>query len=136
MPTMPRPRVLLVDDYERLLEAWRRLLEPTCEIVGGVTNGHEAIPLARSLEPDVIVVDLSMPGLNGFDVCREIRQIAPRTQVVLVSADDNEALRRAALTFGAAAFVTKAQAADELEDAIRRAFLTTPDTRLIEQGNG
>jgi len=136
MPNQQRPRVLLVDDYERMLEAWRRLLEPACEIVGGVTNGEEALPLARSLKPDVIVVDLSMPGLSGFDVCREIRQIAPGTRVVLVSADDNEALRNAAEHFGAAAFVTKSEAADELEDAIRRAVGPRSDSWLPAQGNG
>ena len=135
MPKHQRPRVLLVDDYERLLEAWRRLLEPSCEIVASVTSGREAITLAEALKPDVIVVDLSMPGLNGFDVCREIRQIAPATRVVLVSADDNEALRSAAARFGAAAFVTKSEAADELELAIQRAVRGTPDGTPSAQGN-
>jgi DNA-binding NarL/FixJ family response regulator len=136
MPETPRPRVLLVDDYERLLEAWHRLLEPSCEIVGGVTSGHEALSLAQILKPDVIVVDLSMPGLSGFEVCRQIRQINPETRVVLVSADDNEALRHAAERFGAAAFVTKSEAADELEHAIRRAFRQEPADKPSLQGNG
>jgi DNA-binding NarL/FixJ family response regulator len=131
-----RPRVLLVDDYERLLEAWRRLLEPSCEIVGSVTSGDEALPLAQALKPDVIVVDLSMPGLNGFDVCRETRRIAPETRVVLVSADDNEALRHAAERVGAAAFVTKSEAADELEHAIQRALHPAPEPKTSLQGNG
>lgn len=136
MPNLERPRVLLVDDYERLLEAWRRLLEPSCEIVGGVTNGHEALSLVQTLKPDVIVVDLSMPGLSGLDVCREVRQINPGTRVVLVSADDNEALRHAAERFGAAAFVTKSEAADELEHAIRRAVRQEPEDKPSLQGNG
>jgi len=136
MSKLERPRVLLVDDYERLLEAWRRLLEPSCEIVGGVTSGDEALPLAQALKPDVIVVDLSMPGLSGFDVCRKIRQIAPETQVVLVSADDNEALRDAAARVGAAAFVTKSEAADELAPAIRRAFRQEPEGQPFLRGNG
>jgi DNA-binding NarL/FixJ family response regulator len=130
-----RPRVLLVDDYERLLEAWRRLLEPSCEIVGGVTSGYEALELAQALKPDVIVVDLSMPGLSGFDVCREIREIAPATRVVLVSADDNEALRSAAESFGAAAFVAKSDAADELKHAIQLA-VRTPEGKPAERRNG
>ena len=131
-----RPRVLLVDDYERLLEAWRRLLEPSCEIVGAVTSGHEALALAQVLKPDVIVVDLSMPGLSGLDVCREVRQINPDSRVVLVSADDNEALRHAAEHFGAAAFVTKSEAADELELAIRRAVRQEPEHKPSLQENG
>jgi two-component system, NarL family, nitrate/nitrite response regulator NarL len=135
MPNPERPRVLLVDDYERLLEAWRRLLEPSCEIVGSVTSGYEALQLAQALKPDVIVVDLSMPGLNGFDVCRKIREIAPATRVVLVSADDNEALRNAAERFGAAAFVAKSEAADELEDAIQLA-VQTPEGKPSERRNG
>jgi two-component system nitrate/nitrite response regulator NarL len=136
MPKLQRPRVLLVDDYERLLDAWRRLLEPSCEIVGGVISGHEALQLAQALKPDVIVVDVSMPGLSGFDVCREIRQIAPETRVVLVSADDNEALRHAAARLGAAAFVVKSEAADELEHAILRALGQEPEGKPSLQGNG
>jgi CheY-like chemotaxis protein len=135
MPNRERPRVLLVDDYERLLEAWRRLLEPSCEIIAGVTNGHEALSLAHTLKPDVIVVDLSMPGLSGFDVCREIRQMNPATQVVMVSADDNEALRHAAERVGAAAFVTKSEAADELEYAIRRALLRAVEHKASVPGD-
>jgi len=122
MSTESRPRVLLVDDYERLLEAWRRLLEPTCDIVGATANGREVSALVPQLEPDVIVVDLSMPGVSGFDVCREVKQIRPQTVVVLVSADDNEALRTAARRLGAAAFVSKASAGEELEGAVRGAF--------------
>ena len=136
MPKRERPRVLLVDDYERLLEAWRRLLGPSCEIVGAVTSGDQALPLAQTLKPDVIVVDLSMPGLSGFDVCREIRRTAPETRVVLVSADDNEALRHAAERVGAAAFVTKSEAADELEQAIRRVLRREPEPNPSLQGNG
>ena len=136
MSKLERPRVLLVDDYERLLEAWRRLLEPSCEILGGVTSGDEALPLARALKPDVIVVDLSMPGLNGFDVCRKIREITREIQVVLVSADDNEALRQVGERVGAAAFVTKSEAADELEPAIQRAFRQEPEGKPSLQGNG
>jgi len=136
MPKPERPRVLLVDDYERLLEAWRRLLEPSCEIVGGVTSGREALSLVQQLKPDVIVVDLSMPDVSGLDVCREVRQINPETRVVLVSADDNEALRDAAERFGAVAFVTKSEAADELDHAIQRAFRQKPEDKPSLQGNG
>jgi two-component system NarL family response regulator len=118
-----RPRVLLVDDYDGILKAWRRLLEPSCEIVGGVSNGQDLLRLTHALKPDVIVLDLFMPGANGLDLCRSVKEGAPATHIILVSGTDDEDIRSAALELGAAAFVWKYAPVQELEAAIRRAYL-------------
>jgi two-component system NarL family response regulator len=121
-----RPRVLLVDDYDGILKAWRRLLEPSCDIVGGVSNGQNLLRLTEALKPDVIVLDLFMPGANGLELCRSIKQAVPATHIVLVSGTDDEDIRSAALGLGAAAFVWKYAPVQELEAAIRRAYRGEP----------
>ena len=118
-----RPRVLLADDYRGLLDAWRRLLESSCDIVGSVATGRAVLGALPELEPDVIVLDIDMPDMNGLDACRQIKQLAPRTAVILVTAADDTDVRQASIAAGASAFVLKYSAAEELEPAIQRAFL-------------
>jgi DNA-binding NarL/FixJ family response regulator len=118
-----RPRVLLADDYGALLAAWRRLLEPSCEIVGSVGNGRALLEAATALSPDVIVADLSMPEVNGLDACRQIKHASPQTKIVLVTAGGDAWVARAAFRAGASAFVLKHSAADDLLTAIRSAML-------------
>ena len=122
-PAHVRPRVLLADDYAALLTAWRRLLEPSCEVVGSVRDGRALVEAASSLSPDVVVADLSMPEVNGLDACRQIRIASPRTKIVLVTAGGDEWVARAAFRAGASAFVLKHSAADDLLTAIRSAML-------------
>jgi DNA-binding NarL/FixJ family response regulator len=122
-PAVRRPRLLLVDDHQDLLKAWQRWLRPSCEIVGCVSNGHEALELAGELKPDVIVLDVFMPGLNGVEVLREIKRVTPETKVLLISAADNEDLRLDALRLGASAFILKASGPNELDRAIQSALL-------------
>ena len=100
-----RPRVLLADDHSGLIAAWRRLLEPSCDVVGCVRDGRALFEAAIELEPDVIVADLAMPGMSGFDACRSIKSSLPRTKVVLVTAGGDEHVARAAFRAGASAFV-------------------------------
>src|SRR5262245_30854571 len=116
-----RPRVLLVDDYQGLLDAWRRLLSPTCDVVGSLSRGRDVLDAATKLEPDVVVLDLTMPDVSGLEVCRQLRAERPGTKIVIVSAADGPDLRQAALRFGASAFVSKYSAALELEPAIHGA---------------
>ena len=118
-----RPRVLLADDYVALLIAWRRLLEPSCDVVGSVRDGRALLAAAMSLSPDVIVADLSMPEISGLDACRQIKATSPQTKIVLVTAGGDEWVARAAFRAGASAFVLKHSAADDLLAAIRSAML-------------
>src|SRR4030095_9506317 len=103
--------------------AWRRLLEPSCEVVGSVRNGRALLEAATELSPDVIVGDLSMPEVNGLDPCRQIKLASPQTKVVLVTAGGDEWVARAAFRAGASAFVLKHSAADDLLTAVRQALL-------------
>lgn len=118
--------MLLADDYEPLLTAWRRLLEPECEVVGSVRDGRALLSAAIELTPDVIVADLTMPEMSGIDACRHIRQILPATRMVVVTAGGDEWIARAAFRAGASAFVLKHSAADDLLTAVQRALNGVP----------
>jgi len=113
-----RPRVLLADDYVGLLTAWKRLLEPSCEVVGTVRNGRALLDAAAALTPDVVVADLSMPEVGGLEACKQIKQARPETKVILVTAGGDEWVARAAFRAGASGFVLK-HSADDLLTAIQ-----------------
>ena len=117
-----RPRVLLADDYAGLLTAWRRLLEPTYDVVGCVRDGRALLEAADSLAPDVVIADLSMPELSGLDACRHIKHASPQTKVILVTAGGDQWVARAAFRAGASGFVLKHTAADDLIVAIQTAL--------------
>jgi DNA-binding NarL/FixJ family response regulator len=117
-----RPRVLLADDYAPLLVSWRRILEPSCDVVDTVSDGREVLAAATKHAPDVVVLDIAMPDVNGLTACRALKAAWPGIGVVLVSAFDDDAFQQAANAAGAAAFVLKSVAADELERAIAYAF--------------
>lgn len=117
-----RPRVLIVDDYPGLVSAWRRWLQLSYDIVGGVSDSDQVLKTAAELKPDVIVLDVLMPGTNGLDLCRDIRRTAPETKVVLVSAADEEHVRSTALRLGASAFILKSSEPQELDRAIQHAL--------------
>jgi DNA-binding NarL/FixJ family response regulator len=129
MSSNTRPRVLLADDYAGILTALRRLLEPSCEIVGCVENGSALLDAAVTLRPDVIVVDLAMPVLNGLDACRQIKETLPDAKVVILTAMDEEALTEKAYGAGATAFVSKYRIADQLLDVVNNAFQERHNTQ-------
>jgi two-component system, NarL family, response regulator LiaR len=113
-----RPRVVLADDHPSVLTAFGRLLTPRCDVVTSVLAGHAAIEAVTNLRPDVLVVDLMMPDLNGLEVCRRVKAVAPDTAVVIVTAFDDQDVRKIALQDGASAFVPKHSAPSTLEDTI------------------
>jgi DNA-binding NarL/FixJ family response regulator len=114
--------VVLADDYPRLVAAFRRILEPGCEVVGTVSTGHDAVNAATTLEPDVILLDLTMSDLDGIEACRRIKQLAPQTHVIIVTAIDDPDVRRAAFENGASAFLLKDRAASDLERTVQSLF--------------
>ena len=122
MPSDLRPRVLLADDHDGLLDAWQSLVTPWCDVVGSVRDGRALIDAAAALEPDVIVADLTMPEVNGLDACRAVKASLPKTKVVLVTAGGDASIARAAFRAGASAFVLKYTAAQDLRIAIERAL--------------
>jgi DNA-binding NarL/FixJ family response regulator len=119
-----RPRVLVADDYAGIVTAVRRLLEPQCEIVGYATDGETVLEDAGRLRPDVVVVDLHLPKLNGLEVCRRLAGAAPELRTIVLTATDDPDIRdHALLTPGVSGFVPKHALATELVPAIRKAWL-------------
>lgn len=119
---MTRPRILLADDHEILLDAFEKLLEASYDVVGRARNGHELMQQARELEPDVIVSDISMPALSGLEAAR--RLLAQRTDIrwVFLTMNEDPELAAEALRLGASGYVLKSAAAKELFDAVAEAL--------------
>jgi two-component system response regulator NreC len=113
-------RVLLADDHQIVRQGLRSLLEKAGhEVVGEASDGREALKLARTLLPDIAVLDLSMPLLNGLDAAHEIRRIAPEIKTILLTMYTDKGYVLQALRAGARGYVLKTQAAEDLIRAIR-----------------
>jgi len=117
-----RPRVLLADDHTMLLEAFQRMLAPTCDVVGAVSNGHALLEAAPRLKPHVIVVDISMPLLNGMDACRQLQPRLPETKWVFLTVNEDPDIAVEAFRLGALGYLLKSSAAAELFVAIQKAM--------------
>jgi DNA-binding NarL/FixJ family response regulator len=130
-----RPRVLLADDHAMLLDAFRRLLESQCEIVGAAANGRALIELALKTDPDIIVLDISMPDLNGMDACAQLRRKLPDVKFIFLTVNEDPDLAAEAIRLGASAFLLKSCASAELTLAIESARAgRTYITPLITKG--
>jgi DNA-binding NarL/FixJ family response regulator len=121
-----RPRIVLADDHPAVLVAFARLLQQSCDVVASVSNGTDAIQAVTTLKPDVLVVDLMMPDVDGLEVCRRVIQLVPETDVVIVTAFDDAQVREIALRDGATAFVAKSVASERLEDTVLKIFARKP----------
>jgi len=119
-----RPRILLADDNTSLLTALKRLLDWSYTVVGAARTGREALEAAGFLQPDVIVVDVILPDMDGLDVCRHVTTGLPHAKVIVLTASDDPAVEQRAFQLGAAGFVLKHRAGDDLIPAIERALLT------------
>jgi DNA-binding NarL/FixJ family response regulator len=116
---MSKPRVLLADDHSLLLEAFQKLLADECEIVGVATNGRALVTAAATLRPDVIVVDVTMPLLNGIDAARQIKQTDSDVRIIFLTMNEDPNLAAEAFRAGASGYLLKRSAASELVTAIR-----------------
>jgi DNA-binding NarL/FixJ family response regulator len=121
-------RVLVADDHAIFRSSVVRALSvvPDVEVAGEVDSGDRACEVVVEIQPDVVLIDISMPGMDGFDATRRIRRTSPRTSVVLMSAFDGPQLERSAYAAGAAGIVTKGAPLDDvigviLDAAARRA---------------
>jgi len=131
-------RILVVDDHAVVRRGVRALLEsqPGWEVSAEASTGREAVELARQLQPDIVVMDLSLPGLNGLDATRQILKEAPRTEVLVLTMHHSEELARNVLQAGARGYVLKSDADENLIAAIeslrqRRPFLTSTVTEFV-----
>jgi DNA-binding NarL/FixJ family response regulator len=129
-----RPRVLLADDHRLLREAFVKLLEPDCDVVGAVADGRALLEAAPKLRPDVVVLDVAMPQLNGLDAARQLKRSMPDVKVIFLTVSEDPDLAAEAFRSGASAFLLKNSAASELLQAIRdvsqgRSYVTPLATR-------
>ncbi|MGB9257317.1 MAG: response regulator transcription factor [Candidatus Korobacteraceae bacterium] len=115
-----RPQVLIADDHAIFAEALRLLLEKSYRVVGTVADGRALLSATTRLAPDVIVVDIGMPLLNGLDAALRIRERMPKVKLVFLTMQDDPNLAAAAMEMGAAAFVLKHSAGSELLTAIEQ----------------
>lgn len=119
---MSKPRVLLADDHLLVLEGFRRILEGQYELVGAVEDGRALLDAAEKLQPDIVILDVSMPLLNGIDAAAQLKKICPSTKIIIVTMHADREYIRSAFEAGASAYVLKRSAVDELDQAIRAAI--------------
>jgi DNA-binding NarL/FixJ family response regulator len=119
---MNRPRVLLADDHRVLSEGLKSLLQPYFDVVGIVSDGWELVAASTGLDPDVVVLDISMPSLNGIDAARQLRSASLRAKFVFLTMHREVVYATRALEAGASGFVLKHSAASELVTAIQEAL--------------
>mgnify|MGYP002681553863 CR=1 FL=1 len=131
MPTPEKIRVLIVDDINETRENIRRMLQfdPVIEVVGTARTGKEAIEMAVQSRPDVVIMDINMPDMDGITATENIRRKVPFTQVVILSVQNDPGYMRRAMLVGARDFLAKPPMIDELTSAIRRAGSVAADER-------
>jgi DNA-binding NarL/FixJ family response regulator len=117
---MKRARILLADDHALTLEGIRSVLEPHHEVVGTVADGRALLDEALRLRPELIVLDITMPLLNGIDAAVQIRKSLPGVKLLFVTMHVNPAYLEAALNAGGTGYVLKSAAREELLDAVQR----------------
>jgi len=116
------PRIILADDHTILLEAFRKLLEPRFEVVGMVSDGRALLEAAPNLKPDVIVVDVGMPLMNGLEAGLRLKEMMPSAKIIFLTMNDDPDLAVNAMRSGASGYLLKRSAAAELIHAIHLAL--------------
>ena len=116
---MRRPRVLLADDHRLVREAFARLLEPDCDVVGAVADGRALLAAAPELRPDIVVLDIAMPLLNGLDAARQLKRLMPEVKLIFLTVSEDPDLAAEAFRAGASGYLLKNSAASELLKSIQ-----------------
>ena len=116
---MKRPRVLLADDHRLLREAFTQLLAADCDVVGAVADGAALLTAVGELRPDVVVLDVAMPLLNGLDAARRLKHDFPDIKIIFLTMSEDPDVADEALRIGASGYLLKNSAVSELHKAIR-----------------
>lgn len=120
--SFPRRRILLADDHRETLAAVKSFLEADYDVVGTVSDGHSLVEAIKKLSPDVAVVDFSMPGMNGLQAARKMREMGSKTRVVFLTLQGNSEFLYAAMAAGAFGYVLKYRLDSDLPAAIEAAL--------------
>jgi len=135
---MVRTRILLADDHTMVCAGLQSLLEPHYDIVGSVADGRALLKTAAKLKPDVVLLDLGMPLLNGLDAARELKKTMPRVKLVFLTMNPDADIASEAFRIGASAYLLKTSQPSELSRAIRDvvrgiSYVTPQISRAMEE---
>ena len=125
-----RTRVLIVDDNEAMRARAAAVLTPGCIVVGAARDGRAALEAVEALQPDVVVLDISMPGMTGLEVAAELRRAGSTAAIVFLTVHEEEELRAAASAAGGVGYVVKPRLASDLIRAVRAAHT---ERRVVSQ---
>jgi DNA-binding NarL/FixJ family response regulator len=114
-----KPRILIADDHQLVLEGLRKLIEEEFDIVGTAANGRDLVNAAKELRPDIVLLDMAMPLLNGIEAARQIKAENPSVRLIFLTMQTNRDYIREAFEIGASGYVAKLEAASDLISAIR-----------------
>lgn len=136
---MVRPRILLADDHTLVVEGFRKILEPEFEIAGIVSDGRSLLTVALQTKPDIVVLDLGLPLLNGMDAGRELKRLIPLIKIIVVTMNEDPDVARVALRQWASAYLVKKSAGSELIKAVRevlkgRSYVTPRFAQRLMEG--
>lgn len=138
---MPALRLLIADDHEIVRKGLRSILEGAhdCEVVGEAVDGRQAVTMAKELAPDIVVLDLAMPSLNGLEATRQILKNRPQTKVVILTMHETDPLIRQVLDAGARGYILKTDAGRDLVSAVEalrrnKTFFTSRVAQMILDG--
>jgi DNA-binding NarL/FixJ family response regulator len=116
---MKKPRIVIADDHTLIVEAFKNLLEPEFDIIATVSDGRRLLEVAQELKPDVVLLDIGLPLLNGAEAGRRLHEILPRAKIVVITMYDDVTLSADALQHWASGYLLKTSAASELLKAVR-----------------
>ena len=119
---MGKPTVLLADDLPQMRKIVAELLESECDVVAAVENGQLAVEAVARLDPDIVVLDISMPVLNGFQAASRLRKLGCRTKVIMLTVHEDKVLMEAAYALGVVGYVLKNRLYADLVPAIQNAL--------------
>lgn len=123
---MRRTTILLADDHTMIRDGLRKLLEPEYEVIGCVGDGRALVKAVQDLKPDLALVDVGMPLLNGLDAGREVKKLAPRVKLIFLTMNPDPELASEALRIGASGYLLKNSPGEELLQAVHNAVRGTP----------
>ncbi len=122
MTELNRIRVLLADDNKAMLSQITKLLTANCDVVGEMSDGRQALKAVKELKPDILVLDISMPVMNGIETAQRLRQANSKTRIVFLTVHDDPEFARAAMDTGAMGYVIKPRMVSDLSVAINEVY--------------